>query len=420
MGGVGKTTLAQLIYNDKRVEEWFDLKAWACVSEEFDAFKVTKTILEEITSGGNDSQSLNQLQLKLKEKVLGKKFLFVLDDVWNEKYVDWEELKSPFCFGAKNSKIVVTTRNESVASIVRTVPTYHLNKLSDQDCWKLFAKHAFVDTSPSMHPDLKDIGEAIVKRCKGLPLAAKALGGVLRCKQDANEWNKILESKLWDITDDILPPLRLSYYYLPSHLKRCFAYCSLFPKDYQFKKEKLIQLWMAEGLLEIGKENGNAEDEGNKYFDDLKLRSFFQQLSRDNSCFVMHDLISDLAKYVAGEFVCSLESGCGSCKITEKTRHFSNIQEEYDIPKKFETLHKAKGLRTFLTLKSSLGSSYVANMIVHDLLVNSRCLRVSSAEKTLQKGGKVKIGPTFPTSLSLKLKMMSLYSETQIRSEMSE
>ncbi|EOY18747.1 NB-ARC domain-containing disease resistance protein, putative [Theobroma cacao] len=91
MGGVGKTTLAQLIYNDKRVEEWFDVKAWVCVSEEFDALRVTKTILEEITSSSDGSQNLNQLQLKLKEKLLGKKFLFVLDDVWNEKYVDWEE-----------------------------------------------------------------------------------------------------------------------------------------------------------------------------------------------------------------------------------------------------------------------------------------------------------------------------------------
>ncbi|XVE68888.1 hypothetical protein DITRI_Ditri09bG0105400 [Diplodiscus trichospermus] len=109
MGGLGKTTLAKLIYNDKRVEEWFDLKAWVCVSEEFDAFRVTKTILEEVTSNGDASQNINQLQLKLKEKLLGRKFLFVLDDVWHKSYVDWEELKSPFTSGAENSKIIVTT-----------------------------------------------------------------------------------------------------------------------------------------------------------------------------------------------------------------------------------------------------------------------------------------------------------------------
>ncbi|XP_022746816.1 putative disease resistance RPP13-like protein 1 [Durio zibethinus] len=202
IGGIGKTTLAQLIYNDKQVEEWFDLKAWVCVSEEFDALKVTKTILDEINCSCDDSKNLNKLQLELKKKLSGKKFLFVLDDVWHKRYVDWEELKSPFTSGAKNSKIIVTTRDENVASIMQNVPTYRLNILSEDDCWRLFAKHAFVNTSPSMHPNLKGIGEAIAKRCKGLPLAAKALGGLLRCKPDADEWDKILHSNLWDLPDD--------------------------------------------------------------------------------------------------------------------------------------------------------------------------------------------------------------------------
>ncbi|KAH1064626.1 hypothetical protein J1N35_029613 [Gossypium stocksii] len=380
MGGVGKTTLAQLVYNDKRVDEWFDIKAWVCVSEEFDAFRVTKTILEEITSICDSSQNLNQLQLKLKEKLLGKKFLFVLDDVWNEKYVDWEELRSPFCFGGKNSKIVVTTRNESVASIMRTVPPYHLNILSDEDCWELFAKHAFVDTSPSMHPNLTATGEAIVKRCRGLPLAAKALGGLLRCNLDVDEWNKISTSNLWDITDGILPALRLSYHYLPSHLKRCFAYCSLFPKDYEFKKEELVRLWMAEDLLLNFKSKEEMEEQGKEYFKDLASRSFFHQLSLDKSCFVMHDLISDLAKSVAGEFFCRLEGCDNLCEINQKARHLSNVQENYDVRKKFETLPKAKGLRTFLSLKSLPWHSYVTNKVMHDLLSKSR-LRVLSLAK---------------------------------------
>ncbi|XP_021296234.1 putative disease resistance RPP13-like protein 1 [Herrania umbratica] len=377
MGGVGKTTLAQLIYNDKRMEEWFDVKAWVCVSEEYDALRVTKTILEEITSSNDGSQNLNQVQLKLKEKLLGKKFLFVLDDVWNEKYVDWEELRSPFNSGAKNSKIVVTTRGENVASIMRTVPTYHLNILSDEDCWLLFAKHAFANTSPSVPPNLKEIGEAIAKRCKGLPLAAKTLGGLLRCRTDVEDWNKVLNSSLWDITDDILPALRLSYYYLPSHLKRCFAYCSIFPKDYVFRKEELIPLWMAEGLLAYSGEVVNMEDRGNECFKDLTSRSFFEQLRGNKSCFVMHDLISDLAKFVSGEFICRLDGGDRlSCKITKKTRYLSNVQEKYDVLKKFEAL--PEGLHTFLTLKSWSWPCYVTDVIMKDLIVKSRSLRVLS------------------------------------------
>ncbi|KAK8691699.1 hypothetical protein V6N13_075199 [Hibiscus sabdariffa] len=290
------------------------------------------------------------------------------------------ELRSPFSFGAKNSKIVVTTRSENIASIMRTVPTYPLNILSDEDCWELFAKHAFVDTSPSMHPDLKIIGEAIVRRCKGLPLAAKALGGLLRCNLDVDEWNKISNNNLWDITDGILPALRLSYYYLPSHLKRCFAYCSLFPKDYELKKEELVRLWMAEDLLPHFKSKEEMEEQGKEYFKDLASRSFFHQLRADKSCFVMHDLISDLAKSVAGEFFWRLEGCDNLCEINQKARHLSNVQEHYDVRKKFETLPKAKGLRTFLSLKSFPWYSYVTNDIMHDLLSKSR-LRVLSLAK---------------------------------------
>ncbi|XP_039071975.1 putative disease resistance RPP13-like protein 1 [Hibiscus syriacus] len=383
MGGLGKTTLAQLIYNDEKVDKWFELKAWVCVSEEFDVFRITKTILEEITPSCDRNQNLNQLQLKLKEKLLGKKFLIVLDDVWNQNYVHWKELSSPFTFGAKNSKIIVTTRDNNVAAIMRNVPTYYLDVLSDDDCWKLFANHAFDDTSPSKHPNLMAIGKAIVKRCNGLPLAAKALGGLLRCKLDTDEWSKLLHSNFWDIPDDacnILPALRLSYYYLPSHLKRCFAYCSIFPKDYEFQKEELICLWMAEGLLEFSKNNGNAEDRGNEYFRELRLRSFFQQSKGKKSGFIMHDLISDLAKSITGKFVCRLEGSGGSCEITERTRHLSNVQEEYDVRKKFETLPKAKGLRTFLNMRSSLMSSYASNVLIHDLLVKSS-FRVLSLAK---------------------------------------
>ncbi|KAH1064645.1 hypothetical protein J1N35_029632 [Gossypium stocksii] len=381
MGGLGKTTLAQLIYNDPRVDKWFDRKAWVCVSEEFDAFKVTKTILEEIKCSCDGKLNLNQLQLKLKEQLSGKKYLIILDDVWNKNYFHWKELASPFTSGAKNSKIIVTTRDENVAAIMRNVPTYRLDVLSDDDCWKLFAKHAFDGSSPTKHPDLMAIGEAIVKRCGGLPLTAKALGGLLRCKPDADEWKKILYSNFWDIPNDatnILPALTLSYHYLPSHLKRCFAYCSIFPKDYEFEKEELIQLWMAEGLLELPKDNGDLEERGNEYFKDLRLRSFFQQSKGKRSCFVMHDLISDLAKSVTGEFICRLEGiGGGSCVITEKTRHLSNVQEEYDVRQKFQSLAKAKGLRTFLNVNSPFRWVTVSNVLMHDLTVKSS-LRVLS------------------------------------------
>lgn len=116
MGGIGKTALAQLLYNNVVVNEYFELKAWVCVSEGFDVVRVTKTILESLTKKPPSCNNLDQIQVDLKERLRGKKFFIVLDDVWNENYNDWDILRRPFKAGAHGSKIIVTTRNETVAS----------------------------------------------------------------------------------------------------------------------------------------------------------------------------------------------------------------------------------------------------------------------------------------------------------------
>ncbi|XP_062174622.1 putative disease resistance RPP13-like protein 1 [Alnus glutinosa] len=386
MGGIGKTTLAQLVYNNDRVKHQFDLKAWVCVSEEFDVFKVTKTILEAITLSSCNITDLNQLQLQLKECLMGKKFLLVLDDVWNENYDNWETLCKPFKSGAQRSKVLVTTRNYSVALVMRaSIMSHHLKELPEDDCWSIFAKHAFHDGYSNAHGELEATGRKIMKKCKGVPLAVKAIGAVLRSKPDVDEWDKILESELWDLRIDemgILPALRLSYKYLSSHLKRCFAYCSLFPKDYAFKKDKLILLWMAEGFLQQSK-NKTMEEVGNEYFLTLESRSLFQKSSEDKSCFVMHDLVSDLAKSISGQFILRLEDDC-SHEIVNNTRHLSYFsQRKLHSFKKFETLHKAKRLHTFLHLDmfSYFSFYYLNGKVLHDLLPTLRCLRVLSLLK---------------------------------------
>ena len=125
--------------------------------------------------------------------------------------------------------------------------------LSDEDCWSIFAKHAFRTSNPAEHPTLKRMGEKIVKKCKGLPLATKVLGGLLHPEVEAEEWNRILNSKIWELSTDkssIRRALMLSYYHLPPHLKQCFSYCSIFPKGNEFEKEKLVLMWMAEGFLQ--------------------------------------------------------------------------------------------------------------------------------------------------------------------------
>ncbi|XP_028065212.1 putative disease resistance RPP13-like protein 1 [Camellia sinensis] len=121
MGGIGKTTLAQMVYNHETVQKHFDLKAWACVSNEFDILRITKAIYDSVTSQTCSFNNLDHAQVQLKQALAGKKFLIVLDDVWNNKYSDWNVLKKPFSDGAQDSKIVVTTRNRDVARMMGAV-----------------------------------------------------------------------------------------------------------------------------------------------------------------------------------------------------------------------------------------------------------------------------------------------------------
>ncbi|KAL6326158.1 hypothetical protein AAG906_001033 [Vitis piasezkii] len=281
MGGVGKTTLAQMIYNDKRVGDNFDIRVWVCVSDQFHLAGITKAILESVSEHSSDtSNTLQSLQDSLQKKLNGKRFFLVLDDIWNEDPNSWSTLQAPFRNGAQGSVVMVTTRLEDVASIMRTTSSHHLSKLSDEDCWSLFAGIAFENVTPDARQNLEPIGRKIIKKCDGLPLAANTLAGLLRCKQDEKTWKDMLNSEIWDLRTEqsrILPALHLSYHYLPTKVKQCFAYCSIFPKDYEFQKEELILLWMAQGLVGSLKGGETMEDVGEICFQNLLSRSFFQQ-----------------------------------------------------------------------------------------------------------------------------------------------
>ncbi|GLT39630.1 hypothetical protein SLA2020_138120 [Shorea laevis] len=386
MGGVGKTTLAQLVYNDEKVENLFELRVWVCVSDDFDVVRVTKILFQAVIKEGCHSKGdLNSLQLRLREELSGKKFLIVLDDVWNENYERWDVLLRPFMAGAPGSKVLVTTRSERVASIMTTCGVYHLQALSDDACLSLFARHALGASNFDGHQSLKGVGEEIVKKCKGLPLAAKTLGGLLRGKVNYDEWEDMLRSKIWDIPEErggIIPDLKLSYHHLPSHLKQCFAYCAIFPKDYEFDKNELVLLWMAEGLIGQATEEKQLWDKGLAYFHDLLSRSFFQRSNSNKTLFVMHDLINDLAQFVAGELCFHIEDNCGDklpASITN-LRHLSFNRRQYDILKRFEVFDPAKSLRTFIALpidtSSSTACCYLSNDVLQELVAELRYLRV--------------------------------------------
>ncbi|KAM3685488.1 hypothetical protein ACJW31_11G121600 [Castanea mollissima] len=383
MGGMGKTTLAQLVYNDHDVNRHFNMKAWIYVSDDFDIVRVTKAIIQSVTSEPYDVNDLDLLQVKLKNILFGKKFLFILDDVWNENYNNWTVLQRPFEFGALGSKVVVTTRNDGVSSLVGTTPSYKLKELSPNACLHVFTQHALGATDFSEHLELQEIGQKIIEMCKGLPLVAKELGGHLRTKHNHDQWKNVLYSNIRDIPEEksaIIPTLRLSYQYLPSQLKRCFAYCSIFPKAYEFEEKELVLLWMAEGLLQETEGNKQMEDLGSEYFLDLLGRSFFQQSSNHASRCVMHDLVNDLAQWAAGDICYRLDDKLNAnnqSKIPTKVRYFSYIPCFCDGIKRFEDFHEGMSLRTFLPLPERK-VCYLTNHVSYHMLPQLKCLRVLS------------------------------------------
>ncbi|KAL3749001.1 hypothetical protein ACJRO7_010137 [Eucalyptus globulus] len=386
MGGIGKTALAQQLYNDAKVSNYFERRVWVCVSDVFDVVNITKTILRSITELPCEDKDLNWLQIKLKDSLSRKKFLVVLDDVWNEKFGEWTALLKPFEAGANGSKIIVTTRNRSVVSLTGASP-YSLEELSIDNCTRLLAFHTLGATNFERHPHLERIGKKIAEKCKGSPLAVKVLGGLLRNKGNHDEWEAILNNRMWDLPtgkyDEVLPVLKLSYIHLPSYLKRCFAYCAVFPKDYEIERDELVLLWIAEGFLDGQKTKENNLILGHNYFDELVARSFFQQSSVDTSKFLMHDLLNDLAKSIAGATCFTSEESHkvgdeDDAFFEEKARYASFVSPQFATSKRLRAYAGMKVLRSFMLLSVQLyhNGISISGKVLHDLLTNLKYLRV--------------------------------------------
>ncbi|XP_027335271.1 putative disease resistance protein RGA1 isoform X2 [Abrus precatorius] len=314
LGGLGKTTLAQLVYNDLEVQNFFDKKMWVCVSDNFDVKTILKKILESVTRRPTaDGLSLDYLQEELRENLSGKKYLLVLDDIWNERRDKWIELRKYLMCGAKDSKILVTTRSENVAEAMTASTSYPLKGFADEASWSLLKNIAFEDDFKGVNQNLESMGKEIAKKCKGVPLAVKTLGGLLRRQNEESEWENVLHGDFWKLCeeqDSIMPILKLSYRNLLPEMRQCFAYCSLYPKDSKIPKDELIQLWMAQGYLKCSTEKQQMEDLGNQIVKIFLMNSFFQDADSEYGeiiSFKMHDLMHDLSMLVAGDDYCYLD-----------------------------------------------------------------------------------------------------------------
>ncbi|KAA3464550.1 disease resistance protein RGA2-like [Gossypium australe] len=342
MAGLGKTTLAKLVYDDLNVKTLFDVKFWVCVSDHFDVKGILKEMLEHFTDDEiSIPQNKNAMVVKLKQKIEGAKgrkdqikYLLVLDDVWD--VTEWKDLK--LCLEGISTNggngVIVTTRKEDVASTVQALPDqrHKPEKLEDQECWSIIKERAQRD-SP-IPQELEPIGKEIAKQCQGVPLVANVIGGLMsKIELNSNAWWEIQRNSVWGSPESVLEVksvLKLSFDRLSSpSLKKCFAYCAVFPKDYCFEKEELIQLWMAEGFL--GSSMAMV-DNGNKYLNELLSNSLFQDVTRDTFgnilTFKMNDSVHDFSLSVSKFDALIFREN--SIPITNECSHIRHLIVERD------------------------------------------------------------------------------------------
>ncbi|CAL4918460.1 unnamed protein product [Urochloa decumbens] len=374
MGGIGKTTLARMVFSDSMVEENFEERIWLSVNKEFNEITILQSFLASF-GGKHEGFAGNKdlLERALKGMVRQKKFLLVMDDVWSEKV--WNELlRVPLSHGAFGSRVLVTTRNDGVAHGMRAQHLHRVDKLQKEDAWILLKNQVIVNESDEADVNgLKGIGMEIVKRCDCLPLALKVLGGVLRRKSRTRDaWKDVSSHDTWlttGIDEDINKAVYLSYEDLPPHLKQCFVYCSLFPKDELIRQGVIVQLWMAEGHIHNKLSSKAVEDLGTEYYKELVSRNL---LEPDKSYYglsacIMHDVVRSFAHYIMkGQGVLLIEGQDANRALSiPKLRLLSIANKAVGL----DTLQKQASLRTLMLFGST-------TVLLKDLLNKLSCLRV--------------------------------------------
>ncbi|XP_042467181.1 putative disease resistance protein RGA3 [Zingiber officinale] len=337
MGGIGKTTLARNVYNDSRIPGYFPRKTWLCVSKEFSGNELLKELIRSVGGDHGEARSKSELELILSH-LLPKKFFIVLDDLWNANV--WEDLlRAPF--KCSSGGILITTRDERVARQIGASSIHCVEKMDKLTSWMLLSTMVSRDGEDEDLCQLEAIGGEIVKKCDGLPLAIKTVAGVLRSKERCEkEWNKVLESEIWSMNqlqEELPRALYLSYEDLPSHLKQCFLFCSLYPENISMHYKDLTRSWVAEGFV---KPQGYRllEDLAEGYYEELLGRNLLQlhPLYLDNSVCTMHGLLRSLAVYLVEEESVSISNGerLESTNTLTKIRHLSvsNMGEEVAVP----------------------------------------------------------------------------------------
>ncbi|KAL5543495.1 hypothetical protein UlMin_007279 [Ulmus minor] len=362
MRGLGKTTLAKLVFRDARVKTHFVLRLWVNVSGDFDLIRIADDIIKSAT-----------------DKIAGRSFILVLDDVRDIDRDRWFAFKRLLMGGAEGSKVLITTRSDMVATITGTIPSYRLIFLSEEDSSALFNHVVFYDGYLES-PVVKLVVKEVVRKCNGNPLTIKTIGNILRSKNTPDEWVSFYHDGLHLLTnqdDDIPLELKLSYNDLPPHLKDCIAYCSLFPKNYEIDVSTLIKFWVAQGFT---MNNGNStqllEEIGSQYFEDLVSRGFFKRVETTGNatkCKMAEAVLDDLAEFAAGKECLKLDLGSQYIFVRKRIHHVS-----FDFPLPLlrgilTNLEPVKSIRSLVFFPNQQSGKYKesSNQAICDAIVSN-------------------------------------------------
>ncbi|XP_047261979.1 putative late blight resistance protein homolog R1B-16 [Capsicum annuum] len=325
MGGIGKTTLANKIYNDQFILFRFDIRAKATVSQEYCARNVLLRLLSSVSGSRKidesyEQQDDGQLADRLQKFLKSRRYLIFIDDIWAKEA--WDDVKLCFPDCDCGSRILLTTRNMEVAKYASSGETlYQMSFLNHDESWNLLRVKVFEDAC--FPPEFEKVGKQIALNCKGLPLAIVVIAGLLlKIGKSLDEWKSVSENITSLISTDLevqcMRVLALSYHHLPHHLKSVFLYFAIFPEDELISVDKLVNLWVAEGF--------SLEQYAEQCLTDLIGRSliFIHHLSFDGKIKAcgMHDVIRELCLREAQNlnFVNAITEDQNSC---EQTRHFS-------------------------------------------------------------------------------------------------
>ncbi|KAF7105966.1 hypothetical protein CFC21_106733 [Triticum aestivum] len=314
VGGIGKTTLAKKVFNHEEIQHKFEKTMWLSVTQDFSDVELLRLAITTADGKLPATEDKSMLVPALLNAVRNQKFLLVLDDMWSDRA--WTSLlNAPFSHGAPGSRIVITTRNETVAPGMRAREPYHrIDKLGPEDAWTLLRKQAVSGEADGLDIDLlKDIGLQVVAKCDGLPLAVKVMGGLLRQKgKHRHDWEMVLNDSIWsayEMPEELNYAVYLSYEDLPPCIKQCFLQYSLLPKGGSFSRADIIGMWISEGFIHGSSDD--LEELGIKYYIELILRNLIEPGIQyiDDPVLNMHDVVRSFAQFAARDEAVAVQSG---------------------------------------------------------------------------------------------------------------